>query len=56
MRDLWLLLLLQLGTCKEMQYDDAFTMQYIEPVDVTNFNYMAGMVPFIQKLIKDVSH
>ena len=38
-----------------MQYDDAFTLQHIEAVHIVNFNYMAGMVPFVQKLIKDVS-
>ena len=37
-----------------MQYDDAFTMQVIEQEDVDNFNYVAGMVPFIQKIISDV--
>ena len=45
----------QIGTSDEMQYDDAFTMQEIEAEDVANFNYIAGMVPFIQKIIADVS-
>ena len=44
----------QIGTSDEMQYDDAFTMQVIEQEDVDNFNYVAGMVPFIQKIISDV--
>ena len=37
-----------------MQYDDAFTLQQVEPELVEIFNFMAGMVPFIQKIIKDV--
>ncbi len=43
------------GVSEEMQYDDAFTLQKVEPEFVEIFNYMAGMVPFIQKIIKDVS-
>lgn len=39
-----------------MQYDDAFTIQKVEEELVQIFNQMAGMVPFIQKLIADVSH
>ena len=38
-----------------MQYDDAFTLQKVEDEYVDIFNYMAGMVPLIQKLIRDVS-
>ena len=38
-----------------MQYDDAFTLQKVEDDYVRIFNYMAGMVPVIQKLIIDVS-
>ena len=38
-----------------MQYDDAFTLQKVEDDYVQIFNYMAGMVPVIQKLITDVS-
>ena len=38
-----------------MQYDDAFTMQQVEDCHVEIFNYVAGMVPFIQKVIADVS-
>ena len=37
-----------------MQYDDAFTLQKVEEEYVWIFNYMAGMVPVIQKLITDV--
>ena len=39
-----------------MQYDDAFTIQKVDEELVQIFNQMAGMVPFIQKLIADVSH
>ena len=36
-------------------YDDAYTIQWTDPVDVANFNYVAGMVPFLFNLIQDVS-
>lgn len=36
-------------------YDDAYTIQWTEPEDVSNFNYVAGMVPFLFNLIQDVS-
>ena len=38
-----------------MQYDDAFTLQRVADDHVEIFNYEAGMVPFLQKLIADVS-
>ena len=38
-----------------MQYDDAFTIQRVETELEEIFNYMAGMVPFLSKLIQDVS-
>ncbi|XP_078311676.1 inositol 1,4,5-trisphosphate-gated calcium channel ITPR2-like [Crassostrea virginica] len=40
-------------TNEEMQYDDAFTIQKVDEELVQIFNQMAGMVPFIQKLIAD---
>ena len=46
----------QITAIQEKQYDDAFTLQYVEPELVEIFHYMAGMVPFIQKLVTDVSH
>ena len=46
----------QISTSTEMQYDDAFTLQQVAEDHVWNLNFMAGMVPFIQKLIKDVSY
>jgi hypothetical protein len=39
----------------ESQYDDAFTIQMVEDIQVAEFNYVAGMVPFLQNIIKDVS-
>ena len=44
-----------MAAIQEKQYDDAFTLQYVEPELVEIFHYMAGMVPFIQKLVADVS-
>ncbi|XP_061178320.1 inositol 1,4,5-trisphosphate receptor type 2-like [Saccostrea echinata] len=43
----------EINTIEEMQYDDAFTIQKVDEEFVSIFNYMAGMVPFIQKLIVD---
>ncbi|KAI0218263.1 hypothetical protein LSAT2_030020, partial [Lamellibrachia satsuma] len=43
----------KIGMSSEMQYDDAFTMQQVEECHVEIFNYVAGMVPFIQKVIAD---
>ncbi|KAK3094787.1 hypothetical protein FSP39_006217 [Pinctada imbricata] len=43
----------QIGTIEEKQYDDAFTIQGVEAELMEIFNYMAGMVPFIQKLVAD---
>lgn len=37
-------------------YDDAYTLQMVEKLDVMNFNFVAGMVPFLFNLIQDVSH
>ncbi|XP_021341779.1 inositol 1,4,5-trisphosphate receptor type 2-like [Mizuhopecten yessoensis] len=38
----------------ESQYDDAFTIQFVEQVHQDEFNYISGMVPFLLNLIKDV--
>ena len=35
-------------------YDDAYTLQMVEKQDVGNFNFVAGMVPFLFNLIQDV--
>ena len=37
-----------------MQYDDAFTLQEVTDEHLINFNYMAGVVPGLQKMLKDV--
>nr|XP_022345635.1 inositol 1,4,5-trisphosphate receptor type 3-like isoform X6 [Crassostrea virginica] len=44
---------LSIGTIEEKQYDDAFTIQGVEDEHVEIFHHMAGMVPFIQKLVSD---
>ena len=49
------LLLFQITVSQEMQYDDAFTLQEVKDKHLINFNFMAGMVPGLQKLLKDVS-
>jgi len=45
----------QITASQEMQYDDAFTLQEVKEEDLFNFNFMAGMVPGIQKILEDVS-
>ncbi len=35
-------------------YDDAFSLQKVDEELVMSANYVAGMVPFIRKLITDV--
>ncbi|XP_053402419.1 inositol 1,4,5-trisphosphate receptor type 1-like isoform X7 [Mercenaria mercenaria] len=37
----------------ESMYDDAYTIQMVEKQDVMNFNFVAGMVPFLFNLIND---
>jgi hypothetical protein len=36
-------------------YDDAYTIQQVMADDTHNFNYVAGIVPFLFNLIQDVS-
>ncbi|KAK7486477.1 hypothetical protein BaRGS_00022278, partial [Batillaria attramentaria] len=43
----------KIAAIQEKQYDDAFTLQHVEPELVEICHYMAGMVPFIQKLVSD---
>jgi len=38
----------------ESMYDDAYTLQLVEKIDVMNLNFVAGMVPFLFNLIQDV--
>nr|KAG5699258.1 hypothetical protein BaRGS_000460 [Batillaria attramentaria] len=44
---------IRIAAIQEKQYDDAFTLQHVEPELVEICHYMAGMVPFIQKLVSD---
>ncbi|XP_067668084.1 inositol 1,4,5-trisphosphate-gated calcium channel ITPR2-like [Haliotis asinina] len=44
---------MKIEAIREKQYDDAFTLQAVDTELVDIFHYMAGMVPFIQKLVKD---
>lgn len=48
------IILLQVSASGESQYDDAFTIQMVEDEHVHEFNYVAGCVPFLLNLIKDV--
>ncbi|XP_041375499.1 inositol 1,4,5-trisphosphate receptor type 3-like [Gigantopelta aegis] len=43
----------QVAASGESMYDDAFTIQFVERLYVDDFNYVAGMVPFLLNLIKD---
>ncbi|KAK7475986.1 hypothetical protein BaRGS_00032753 [Batillaria attramentaria] len=43
----------KIAAIQEKQYNDAFTVQHVEPELVEIYHYMAGMVPFIQKLVSD---
>ncbi|XP_033730119.1 LOW QUALITY PROTEIN: inositol 1,4,5-trisphosphate receptor type 2-like [Pecten maximus] len=43
----------KVGVIEEKQYDDAFTLQIVEPELLEIFNGMSGMVPFLQKLVED---
>ncbi|BFZ19740.1 hypothetical protein BsWGS_22779 [Bradybaena similaris] len=45
----------QVSASGESMYDDAFTIQYVEKAYVDDFNYVAGMVPFLLNLIRDRS-
>ncbi|XP_035825085.1 inositol 1,4,5-trisphosphate receptor type 3 isoform X3 [Aplysia californica] len=43
----------QVSASLESMYDDAYTIQMVAENDVLNFNYVAGMVPFLFNLIQD---
>ncbi len=45
----------QISASGEKMYHDAYTVQQVEPHNLTNFNFVAGMVPFLLNLILDVS-
>lgn len=36
-------------------YSDAITVQLVSKLSVRNFNFVAGLIPFIRELIADVS-
>ncbi|XP_062618413.1 inositol 1,4,5-trisphosphate receptor type 1-like [Saccostrea cucullata] len=44
----------KVSASSESMYDDAYTLQCVLPEDVHNFNYVAGMVPFLFNLIQDL--
>ena len=44
----------QVSASGESMYDDAYTLQLVEKIDVMNLNFVAGMVPFLFNLIQDV--
>nr|XP_019924346.2 inositol 1,4,5-trisphosphate receptor type 1 isoform X2 [Crassostrea gigas] len=44
----------KVSASSESMYDDAYTLQHVLPEDVHNFNYVAGMVPFLFNLIQDL--
>uniref|UniRef100_A0A1I8H777 Inositol 1,4,5-trisphosphate receptor n=1 Tax=Macrostomum lignano TaxID=282301 RepID=A0A1I8H777_9PLAT len=37
--------------CSDRRYDDAYTIKKVAPAQVADFNFVAGMVPFLQELI-----
>lgn len=45
----------QVSASSESMYDDAYTIQQVMADDTHNFNYVAGIVPFLFNLIQDVS-
>nr|XP_022341733.1 inositol 1,4,5-trisphosphate receptor type 2-like isoform X6 [Crassostrea virginica] len=44
----------KVSASSESMYDDAYTLQHVTSEDVHNFNYVAGMVPFLFNLIQDL--
>ena len=44
----------QISASGERLYHDAYTIQRVEKEDLTNFNFVAGMVPYLINLIQDV--
>ena len=45
----------QISASGEKVYHDAYTIQVVEEEHLKNFNYVAGMVPFLLNLVLDVS-
>ena len=38
-----------------MKYDDAYSVEHVEKAIVDKLNFVAGLVPFTQTLLQDVS-
>ena len=45
---------LQVMCSESRQYPDAFSLQVVDESDWRHFNYVAGMVPMINTLMKEV--
>lgn len=44
----------RIGASSERVYHDAYTVQMVDNRHLRNFNFVAGMVPFLLNLIEDV--
>ncbi|XP_060075349.1 inositol 1,4,5-trisphosphate receptor type 1-like [Ylistrum balloti] len=44
----------KVSASSESMYDDAYTIQEVVKLDTSNFNFVAGMVPFLFNLIQDL--
>lgn len=49
------LCVLQISGSGEKMYHDAYTLQQVEDNRMEEFNFVAGMVPFLNNLVLDVS-
>ena len=45
----------KIGATSERIYHDAYTVQQVDDVHMKNFNFVAGMVPFLLNFIEDVN-
>jgi len=54
MNDCSVCLPVQISASGEKVYHDAYTLQQVESMNITDFNYVAGMVPFLLNQIIDV--
>ncbi|XP_029657301.1 inositol 1,4,5-trisphosphate receptor-like, partial [Octopus sinensis] len=41
----------KVSSSNESQYDDAYTLQYVDDEAIKDFNFVAGMVPFLYNLV-----
>ncbi|XP_071176008.1 inositol 1,4,5-trisphosphate-gated calcium channel ITPR2-like isoform X12 [Mytilus edulis] len=46
----------KVSASSESMYDDAYTIQQVMTEDTQNFNYVAGIVPFLFNLIQDLEN